>query len=348
MTREQTLQLKGIAILFMIWGHLFGNPSHVMTAYHPLLMVGDMPLVTILSRAMGPITFFLFLSGYGLYCVNQKEDKHRYSRIMKLLLTYWIVLLLIVSIGALVAPGFYDLSLLVVIGNIVGLNPTYIPEAWFMLPYLLLALTAPLEFRLLKSAKARYILPLSFLLVLCTSFLLSRYGSSYIYKHRLFYTFFCWFHFQFSFLLGMTSARRGGPAYLIRFVMERVSPFVSSTCQRILPFLLVLLIATRCLTASSAPHSIYVFLFILIWINLRLPKWINKTLVELGNRSTGMWFVHTTIGLYLFADWFNWLQNPFLVYLSVTLASWMVSIVVGFISTKLTNATNFIYHRCFG
>lgn len=345
MNREQTQQLKGIAILFMIWGHLFGDSFHVMIAYHPLLMLGDLPLVTIVSRATGPVSFFLFLSGYGLYCANQKEDKHRYTRILKLLLTYWVSLLCVVLIGIFVKPDHFDFSLSVVWGNIIGLNPTYIPEAWFMLPYLLLALTAPLEFLLLKSVKARFFLPISFLLVLLTSFLLSRYGSSYIYKHRLFYVFFCWFHFQFPFLLGMASARRGGPIQLIRSVMNTHTHWGYSVCCRYLPLLLIFLIAVRCITSSSAPHSMFVFLFISIWVNLRIPDWMNKILIELGNRSTGMWFVHTPIGIYLFPDWTNLLQNPFFVFLIITLLSWLVSIFVGFICKELTNATSLIYHR---
>lgn len=337
MTREQTQQLKGIALLFMIWGHLFGSPEHVLSTYHPLMLIGDMPLVTIMSRAMGPVAFFLLLSGYGLYCANQHGDRHRYSRIVKLLLTYWIVLIITILVGKIVGSDSYPLSLSEVLLNFTGLHPTYIPEAWFLTPYILLALTAPWEFRLLSKCRARYILPIAFILNLGTSLLLSRFGSTYIYSHRVFYMFFCWFHFQFSFLVGMVMAR----SQVYTYKLEHMPLFY----KRLLPIALVLLFFARCLVSSSAIHLIYVCVFVLIWVRICIPKWIDKTLVELGNRSTGMWFVHTTIGLYLFADLFNWLQNPFLVYLSVTLASWMVSIFVGFICTKLTNATNLIYYR---
>lgn len=342
MTREQTQQLKGIAILFMIWGHLFGSPEHVLSTYHPLLLIGDMPLVTIMSRAMGPVAFFLLLSGYGLYCANQHGDKHRYSRIVKLLLTYWVILIITILVGKIVGSDKYTLSLSEVVLNFTGLHPSYIPEAWFLPPYILLALTAPWEFRLLSKSRARYILPIAFILNLGTSFLLSRYGSTHIYPHRVFYMLFCWFHFQFSFLVGMVMARSGMLTHLFPET-KTVKLYVLS--KRLFPLVLVLFFFARCLLSSSAVHPIYVCVFVLLWERIVIPKWINKTLVELGNRSTGMWFVHTTIGLYLFADWFNWLQNPFLVFLSVTLVSWMVSIGVGYICTELTNATNLIYHR---
>lgn len=342
MTREQTWQLKGIAISFMIWGHLFGSPDHVLSAYHPLLLIGDMPLVTTMSRAMGPVAFFLLLSGYGLFCANQHGDKHRYSRIVKLLLTYWIVLIITMMVGRIVGSDRYPLSLNEVVLNFTGLYPTYIPEAWFLPPYILLALTAPWEFRFLRKVRARYILPIAFILNLGTSFLLSCYGSTHIYSHRVFYMLFCWFHFQFSFLMGMVMARN---RMLTCFLAEANLVKCHIFSKRFFSIALIMLFLGRCLVNSSAVHSIYVCAFVLIWTRIVVPVRICKSLVELGKRSTGMWFVHTTLGLYLFADWFNWLQNPFLVYLSVTFASWIVSIIVGFICTKLINATNLIYHR---
>lgn len=150
--------------------------------------------------------FFLFLSGYGLYCANQRGDKHRYNRIFKLLLTY-IVLVFTIVTGKAIGSDRYPLSLSEIFYNFTGLFPSYIPEAWFLPPYILLALTAPWEFRILKKYRARYILTIAYILYLGTSFLLSRFGSTYIYSHRMFYILFCWFHFQFSFLIGMVMAR---------------------------------------------------------------------------------------------------------------------------------------------
>ncbi len=329
MTREQTQQLKGIAILFMIWGHLFGAPEHVLEAYCPLVLLGDLPLVSWLSRAMGPVSFFLLLSGYGLYCANQKGDKHRYSRIVRLLLTYWLILIITIVVGNLVEVGRYPLSLSEVILNVTGLHPTYIPEAWFLPPYILLALTAPWEFRLLSNVKSRYILPFAFVLNLGTSFLLSRYGSTHIYPHRVFYMLFCWFHFQFSFLTGMVMARckMFADLYTQSKIFHHVlAPKIYS--NQVLPIMLLLLIIVRCMTSSSAIHAIYVALFVMIWVRMEIPNCVNRLLTEFGNSSTGMWFVHTTLGLYLFPQWFNWLQNPMLVFAGVVVVSWMVARVV--------------------
>ena len=67
MTKEQTTYIKGIAILMMLFLHLFNhwNPGE----YSAWLYIGDRPLVNIIARACSPVGIFLMLSGYGLHYV---------------------------------------------------------------------------------------------------------------------------------------------------------------------------------------------------------------------------------------------------------------------------------------
>ena len=65
MTKEQTNILKGIAILMMLFLHLF-NGSNLTDVCKPLLFIGSTPLVHIISKACNPVGIFLILSGYGL------------------------------------------------------------------------------------------------------------------------------------------------------------------------------------------------------------------------------------------------------------------------------------------
>lgn len=325
MTKEQSLQLKGIAILFMIWGHLFGNANHVLTAYLPWIVLDGIPLVSLISRAMGPVAFFLILSGYGLFRVNEKgEDKHRWSRIWKLLRTYWIVLAIVSIVGYNIYPERYFNSFSEVLWNIVGLDPTYIPEAWFMLPYILLALTAPFELRLLRRVRTRYILLASFFLSVLTSYILSRFGGTYIYPNRCLYMLFCWFHFQFPFLLGMVAARCGW--------LGRLSRDGKSINAWYVFLMLVMLIALRCLLNVSVWHPIYVLLFVWLWTNTDFSSYYSRLLMSLGKYSTGMWFLHTSLGLYLFPSFFNHFEYPLFVFFAVTLVSFSFSFVIKYIT----------------
>lgn len=57
MTRQQSQMMKGVAILLMIFLHLFNQEGNVALC-HNLLFIGGTPLVSILSRAANPVAFF--------------------------------------------------------------------------------------------------------------------------------------------------------------------------------------------------------------------------------------------------------------------------------------------------
>ena len=70
MSKEQSTILKGIAILMMLFYHLFFRAG-LDELCSPLVMLGDDPLVSSLSRACYPVPFFLILSGYG--CTYEQD-----------------------------------------------------------------------------------------------------------------------------------------------------------------------------------------------------------------------------------------------------------------------------------
>jgi uncharacterized membrane protein len=68
MSKEQTSIFKGIAILMMLWLHLFNSPN-IVDSCVPLLFIGNVPLVHLLTRICSPVDIFIILSGYGLHYV---------------------------------------------------------------------------------------------------------------------------------------------------------------------------------------------------------------------------------------------------------------------------------------
>lgn len=58
MTKNETQIIKGLAILLMIFLHLFNhNTSQLENLYSPIIYIGSIPLVEILSRASNPVAF---------------------------------------------------------------------------------------------------------------------------------------------------------------------------------------------------------------------------------------------------------------------------------------------------
>lgn len=75
MDKQESMRLKGVAILFMIFLHLFTLRQAGM--YESLIFIKEMPLPALLTRLTNPVPFFLFLSGYGLYASFQMGGGER-------------------------------------------------------------------------------------------------------------------------------------------------------------------------------------------------------------------------------------------------------------------------------
>lgn len=206
MTRQQSQMLKGVAILLMIFLHLFNQSANVELC-HNLLFLDGTPLALILSRACNPVAFFLILGGYGLYRVYEKGDRHHWSRLLKLMIHYWIILIIFLSIGHFIKPSSYPGGLLTIISNFTGYEATYNGEMWFLLPYIILSASSPWLFRLMANFKASTIVIAALLIHLCTSFCISRYGAAFLYHHYWAYNPLLVFHLLFSFCLGAVAAR---------------------------------------------------------------------------------------------------------------------------------------------
>ena len=77
MSKEESTILKGIAILLMLFLHLF-NKATLPEMCHPMIYIGDTPLVHILTRATNPVDFFviLYAEQFGANTISQPAGSH--------------------------------------------------------------------------------------------------------------------------------------------------------------------------------------------------------------------------------------------------------------------------------
>ena len=66
MSKQETQELKGVAILLMLFLHLF-NHEHEVALCSNSIFINGIPLVHLMTRMANPVPFFVILSGYGLY-----------------------------------------------------------------------------------------------------------------------------------------------------------------------------------------------------------------------------------------------------------------------------------------
>lgn len=323
MTKEQTTVIKGIAILMMLWLHLFSDPTMVAQLHCLLPPVGDVPFATWLKRAMSPVPIFLFLSGYGMSVVNSKPggDTNRFGRIFRLFFIFWCVLLVFVSIGHLVKPLEYPGSVIKFMGNITGIDPSYNNAMWFLAPYVLLALSAKQIIRWLEGKNMWIVLGMLFPVGTAVSWWISRHVD-FLNHYRLIYIALECVALSFPFIIGIYSERTN--------VLSRIGAWSSS--HRLVgyaaPFMLVALIAVKCIIRTSIIGSAYVFAFIVIAVCMKLPAVITRSLKLLGKYSMTMWMVHSYFYAYLFHDFIYSFKTPLLIFAVLAAVSLATSIII--------------------
>lgn len=73
--KSKTTELKGIAIFMMLFLHLFNQAENVGLCTTTGITVGGESLVLFLSHGMGPVSLYLFMSGYGLYYNYRNQNR---------------------------------------------------------------------------------------------------------------------------------------------------------------------------------------------------------------------------------------------------------------------------------
>lgn len=325
MTKQQSQMLKGVAIIMMVWSHLMVHTD----SYSPLLTIAGKPLALWLVGACAPVAFFLFLSGYGLYEVNNhREDRNRWGRLAKLYIHYWLILAFMLLIGQVLLHKDIVKGPLVLVENMTGYDTTYCPEMWFLLPFVIFSATAKWLFKFLARINAIAVVAVTLCLHLATSYAISRYGVEYIYTHRWLYIVLLQIHFLFSFCFGAMAARQKWFAKIRNWVEAHriVKPSVLKLGG------VMGLVSISCVFKYN---FLYVFLLSGCLLLTPMPRWLGWLLQKLGNQSMNMWMIHTWLGIYLFKDAFFSLQNPLLIFAAVMGASYLCGLAVDAIARPI-------------
>lgn len=152
-TVEDTQAVKGVAILLMIWHHLFGFPEYY--SYDHLLPFN---LAFYLGRfGKVCVSLYLFLSGYGLTCSAVRSPLPIWRatglRLRKFYVSFWFYFVLLVPYGLFVlrTGRFANQDVVDVLYGLVGLadhHVAYDVAWWFIRVYVPLLALFPLFYRL--------------------------------------------------------------------------------------------------------------------------------------------------------------------------------------------------------
>jgi hypothetical protein len=299
---EQSNHLKTIAILMMLFLHLFNRDYEGL--FIPLIFVGDQPLsyyISLFCDACVPI--FAFASGYGLYYKYKNSPKtyktDNFKRLKKLYLNYWIILLLFaVGVGFLLGsndiPGSWSKFIL----NLTAVHPSYNGAWWFFTTYVFFVLSCSFWFRLLDKFN-----PYIYLGVLVVLYFISFYFRIYkpaAYSNVLLnwtqsqvVLYFCTL---FQFMLG---------AFFYKYNWGHVIKNIVSN-KKISLFYFVLCTAGLIIIHGVIPNFVVApftaLSFIFLFLQLQLNKRVSAVLDFFTPHATNMWLVHMFFYMIFFKE----------------------------------------------
>ena len=327
MDKEKSTIIKGIAILMMLFYHLFGI-SELNEMCSPWIYINGRALVFYLSDACYPVPFFLILSGYGLTYVYRKQQlkvRHQLKRLLKLYIHYWIVLLIFVSFGHFIHPEVYPNDLPHIIGNITAIRCNYNGEVWFLFPYALLSLSSVFLIPFIDQLRTKLSV-ITAVIVYAALFVMAKYFAPYIPENIILNTIGLQIYFYvillFYFVLGIV---------LFRLLenTERIHKLNGKLCVA----LLITLVILKSMFKVTIADGIYAFLFIILFLNIHVPEWLQKIFKALGRRSMLMWMTHTFFCVYLFQDFIYGFKYPLIIFLVLVVVSYLTAIPIMWLSS---------------
>lgn len=322
MNKEESNIIKGVAILMMLFLHLFCLGKRC----DYFIYIGDTPLLTLLTKASNPVPFFLLISGYGQYAAFLKGDKNKYYRILRLYIHYCLIFLIFFTIMCCVR-GVPEITTRNMLSNLIGYDTNIAPICWFVFPFILMSLVSHFVFRLLEREKSKNLILSSFCIYLIASYLLSRYSSVLQTDQCLLRQLVTLFNIQFPFILG---------AFVYKYKLYEI---IRSKLPNkyIILILIFLIVSIKTIIGVDPLNPFYTFLMIPLLLNIMNNKIMNNTLSLLGRHSMNIWMIHGWYCYYIFGNELYSLKYPLLIFSSCLLVSLLSSYIINILLLPIEN-----------
>ena len=319
LTKSDSLIIKGVAICFMLWHHLFFTFSDYGEWVQNTAYLGKVC-----------VAMFLFVSAYGLTIQYSKLKSIKYKlpgfvdtikfqgkRLLKLYINYWFVFLLFVPIGIFffyrslqISYGDHVNYFKSVVIDLLGMQgfQSYNITWWFYQLIIILYLIFPLLYIAVKKMNL-------LILVFCFLILGVHICSIPIVRYWL-----------FPFVLGISCAMN----------RDKISSFLNRTDWKIL------FICNLCLLFSVAFLRLeewrfggigmdgFFTLTLILFIKIAVHKVNIISLVfdYLGKHSMNIFLIHTFIFNYFYSAFIYSFKYPFLIFIVLIACSLVISILI--------------------
>lgn len=328
---RQTNIAKGVAILLLLWHHLFYNVPNNYSLFTPLFYVKGIPIECLLSDFCKVcVSIFLLLSGYGLYKSWQKNQaitirennnntvpvqvKFVLRHLLKLMSGFWLVYILFVPLSIWFGVPFwttYQNSFLFGIIDFLGLSflfntPTVNATWWFMTPIIVYYIIFPFLVKIANYSKELLVIVSAFILLFPLFYKIPGQLSTWL----------------LPFSLGIVLAKDN----LIEKIKIRNKSFMKGfwvSVSAIILFAFLKYIDNQRITFDSL-FAIAIILFCFFVLS-KIPV-LNKILEQLGKNSGMIFMFHTFIFDLYFKDFIYWFKYAPLIFIVMVVVCYLIAV----------------------
>lgn len=345
---KHTQMAKGLAILLMVWHHLFAFPDRIKNvSYQSLLYIDGTPIEQYIGD-FGKIcvAMFLFLSGYGLYKVYEKNQsftlQDSIKRIGNFLKYYYAVFIIFIPIGLIFFQSNPDFQwdTTVFFYNLFVLEATYNGEWWFVPLYIELIILFPFLIKFVKKSPTLvvYIAFIGFYLASFTIGLRDYFPDNELIRILL-YLVGILLGWQLVFVTGVLCAKlqffEKIDMYLKKFHLDNKFFYLLMIliCFFNRQFILEEIVDVGDISFMYNNYNIadfmiapvFIFFFIKLISGIRL---IEAAFFTLGKHSTVIWLTHTFFVYYYFQEFTFAPKYSVLILLWLLTITTIISIVI--------------------
>lgn len=324
-SREESTMLQGIAVMLMVFHHLFGFPERINV---PFRMVFDFELFhaeTVLSYfGRICISIFAFVSGYGLGKLECNSLKDGYQivirRLKKFYIRLWMVCVVFIPIGYVLKV--YELDGITLVKSILGISAIYNREWWYIATYLQFLMLYPFFCILMnwfyrKVEKHRIVATGIIVILLSIGYIcLTEKG------------FICWL---LCFVMGMLIVKSSFFEKIYTFVEKSgICKYAFSMVCIISVFLIRTIFNLNC-SYDYLLTPILVFSIVMLLKSKWCKKCANRFFLLVGKYSTYIWLTHTFFAYYYFQMLIYGVKYSVVIFLWCLLCCILTGIVLEYI-----------------
>ncbi len=300
-SKDQSKIIQGIAILMMLYHHLFSTPEALGVPYNSLLKIGEynieLKMAWFFKLCVG---IYAFISGYGLYHSLKSQTKsdnffrnliNNYKIVLKKLLSFmlqfWLVFAIFIPIGFIFYDKSFDLSEFIL--NLLGFSSSYNGAWWYVAQYMKMLMILPLiNCALIFVKNKKYIISQSVfyisIIILCVAI--------FIINRDLFDIITDFFQpaFLLCFIIGYLISR-----FNIFQILYKIFPSLLIDVLGIIGLILVIVVRVKIAKDASSAGLDFIFVPVFVFgvlVLLSYIKYISIIFRFFGKCSTFIWLTH--------------------------------------------------------